>query len=269
MPPEGIATMGLSDYRLRPHAPRARRGGVLLHAESTDGNGLTRLAARLLRIGIRRNEWEKKHVKNFLVSIFATAAIYCVLSLPALAQKTNDQNQSQTRSSTNTRATDNSFLEKAIQANAAEIELGKMAESKSQNPRVKDFASTLVKDHTDALNRLEQLKPGTESQSSSAIPLSKQQQQLKDRLSKLSGDAFDREYVNAMVTEHQKNIREFEREAGSQSSGVRQKPQPEKGNQPAGTDEQSTVRELIPTLKMHLQEAQSLQKELARGTSQR
>ncbi len=129
----------------------------------------------------------------------------------------------------------------------------------------------LVKDHTEALNRLQQLKSSGESkeQSSSEISMSKQHQQTRDRLSKLSGDAFDREYVNAMVTEHQKAIREFEREAGSQSSGVRQKPQPEGENPPAGTDEKSIARDLLPTLKRHLQEAQLLQSELSRGNSQR
>ena len=98
--------------------------------------------------------------------------------------------------------------------------------------------------------------------------MSKQHQQLRDRLSKMNDDAFDREYVSAMVTEHQKDIWEFERAAGSQSTGARQKPT-EGGNQPTGTDQQSIARKLLPTLKRHLQEAQSLQSELSHGGSQR
>jgi putative membrane protein len=223
------------------------------------------MAARLLRIGVRTIEWEKKHVKKFLMSILAITAIYCMSSLPAFSQKSTRQTQS-----SNAGNTDNSFLQKAIEANAAEVELGKMAESKSQNPRVKEFASMLVKDHTDALNRLQGVNSGSQStqQTASEIPLSQQHQQLRDRLSKLSGDAFDRQYVNAMVTEHQKDIRQFEREVGSQTSGVREKPT-EGSNQPVGTDEKSVTRELIPTMKRHLQQAQSLQSELSRGNSQR
>src|SRR4029453_3774333 len=36
---------------------------------------------------------------------------------------------------------------------------------------------------------------------------------LKDKLSKLSGAAFDRAYIAAMVDDHLKDVREFEREA--------------------------------------------------------
>src|ERR1041384_784214 len=85
------------------------------------------MAARLLRIGVRTIEWEKKHVKKFLMSILAITAIYCMSSLPAFSQKSTRQTQS-----SNAGNTDNSFLQKAIEANAAEVELGKMAESKSQ-----------------------------------------------------------------------------------------------------------------------------------------
>jgi putative membrane protein len=38
---------------------------------------------------------------------------------------------------------------------------------------------------------------------------------LKDRLSKLSGDAFDRAYMQEMVSDHQKVLKEFQAEAKS------------------------------------------------------
>jgi predicted outer membrane protein len=192
-----------------------------------------------------------------------------------------------------------------MEANQAEIELGRLAESKAENPQVKDFAAMMVRDHTDALNRLREV-PGaptsnstsssattttsgqgsrTKSQSSSTsssgeIQLSKEHQQLLDRLQNLSGSNFDREYVNAMVQEHQKDVRAFQDKAGvsgtSSSSGTtsnsgqgRAKPSTEPtepGGAASGSDSaQSVARELLPTLQMHLSEAQSLQRQLQQG----
>lgn len=40
---------------------------------------------------------------------------------------------------------------KLVESNTAEVELGKMAADKAENPRVKEFADMMVRDHTDAL----------------------------------------------------------------------------------------------------------------------
>jgi predicted outer membrane protein len=193
-------------------------------------------------------------------------------------------------------ASDKAFLQKAMEANEAEIELGRMAQSKAEDPRVKDFAAMMVQDHTNALNRLRDVSATGGSQRSTSkstsqpsrsqtdsnrdtasntndIQLSKEHQQLRDRLMKLSGSAFDREYVNAMVQEHQKDVRAFQTEAGisntSGSSTSRQKPSSDAtapGGGDASTDTsnnaKSVARELLPMLQMHLTEAQSLQREL-------
>src|SRR5438045_127575 len=131
----------------------------------------------------------------------------------------------------------------------------------------------MVKDHSDALNRLRQAESlqssnnnnsknssSENTQSTSGATLSKEHQQLRDRLAQLSGNDFDRQYINAMVQEHQKDVREFEQEAAkSNASGTgRSKPAP------VGTEgrPQALARELLPTLKMHLDAAQALQREM-------
>ena len=48
------------------------------------------------------------------------------------------------------------FLTKAIEMNTAEVQLAQMADSKSQNSRLKDFAQTLVRDHNQALDQLKE-----------------------------------------------------------------------------------------------------------------
>jgi putative membrane protein len=195
---------------------------------------------------------EKKDMRKFFSAI-GLAAVCSIIVLPALAQKTiNKTNTSQPVS-------DHAFFKKAIEANAAEIELGKLAQSKSQDPRVKEFASTQVKDHSDALSRLRQAEGGTQSpetaEGKAGVTLSKEHQRLIDHLAGLSGNEFDREYINAMVKEHQKDIRDFEAQANAlppAGTSGREKPTPE-------AQSQTVARDLLPVLQTHLQEAQSLQ----------
>jgi len=216
-------------------------------------------------------------VKTFSVSVILTAAVWYGASAPAHAQTTQDQ----TYSSANTTNTSDPFLAKAMESNAAEIELGRMAESKSTDPRVKALAEMMVRDHTNALNRLNQMTAGnsnpmpnggTDSSTAmtSRIPLSREHQEMRDRLSQLSGDDFDRAYVDAMVREHQTDVREFEREAKTASStdtstnivtdqntAIREKPEP--GAPPLNQTDAVIARDMLPTLRMHLQHAEMLQ----------
>ena len=54
-------------------------------------------------------------------------------------------------------SSDQDFVTKAAQGNSAEVELGKIVAAKSKNPNVKQFAQMMVKDHTTALNELQEL----------------------------------------------------------------------------------------------------------------
>jgi putative membrane protein len=177
------------------------------------------------------------------------------------------------------------FLLKAIEANTAEIELSMMAQSKSQSQRVQKFAAMLVRDHTNALDRLQRLSSGV-SPSSNTDPngnpagtgnsaaarcedgkhpgqksLSKEHQQVCRRLAKMSGAEFDREYINAMVQEHRKAVEEFSQEAWSDSdSGTETDSDADRRSD---REARATARELLPTLRMHLKQAESLQRQFA------
>jgi predicted outer membrane protein len=69
--------------------------------------------------------------------------------------------------------------------------------------------------------------------------LTAKDQALVNRLSGLSGDAFDKAYIGAMVKEHETDIAEFEREANSGKDD----------------DFKSFASKTLPTLKEHLQMA--------------
>src|SRR3954449_11481501 len=49
---------------------------------------------------------------------------------------------------------DQSFFKHAAESGIAEVEAGKLAESKGSSQAVKDFGAMMVKDHTEANNKL-------------------------------------------------------------------------------------------------------------------
>src|SRR3954468_9468383 len=80
---------------------------------------------------------------------------------------------------------DQEFVNQAGVINKAEIELGKIAQSKASNSDVKAFAKRMVEDHGKAGKELEQLVRQQKGQMPKE--LDQTHKDLKDKLSKLSG----------------------------------------------------------------------------------
>jgi putative membrane protein len=178
-----------------------------------------------------------------------------------------------------------SSVAQAIEINMAEIELGKLAATKAQNSRVKDFAAMMVNDHTKTLTRLRPLQSG----SSASVKLSDKHKQTVDQLSRLSGGEFDRHYMDAMVRGHREAVAFFEQRAGSAGAGSRTSSpselpagkQPTRESEtssnhggiaqtgtvhdsraPGGEDLGAIARDVLPTTRRHLQMAEQIQTEL-------
>ena len=145
--------------------------------------------------------------------------------------------------------TDSKFVTGAAQGGLAEVKLGQLADEKGSNQAVRDFGKRMVKDHTDANNKLKDVA----SQKDVTVPdaMNAKDQALYDRLSKLSGAQFDRAYINAMVRDHQEDVSEFRRESRvAKDSGVK-----------------SFASETLPTLEQHLQLAKQVQQQLGATSS--
>jgi putative membrane protein len=99
------------------------------------------------------------------------------------------------------------FMNTAAASGMAEVELGKMAASKAQNAEVKAFGQKMVEDHSKAGEELKQLA----AQKKVMLPpdVLPTHKQLMEKLSKLSGAEFDKDYVAAMVADHDKRCRGF------------------------------------------------------------
>jgi putative membrane protein len=116
---------------------------------------------------------------------------------------------------------DQTFVRKALEGGAMEVQLGQLAQQKSQNEDVKQFGQKMVEDHTQLG---EQMKPIAQ-QLGVKEPKgpSKKDKQLIAKLEGLSGPQFDEAYIQAMVKDHKEDLKEFKDEAQSaQNQNVKQ-----------------------------------------------
>lgn len=186
-------------------------------------------------------------MKKTLLSLFAAAAMI------ACAQKettTTETMESEAAPVTETAATTETaaqpgatsdFATKAAADGLMEVRLGEIAKQKAQSSEVKDFASMMVADHTKSNDELKAIASTKNVTITTGLPPDKQQ--IVERLSGLSGQEFDREYMAAMVDDHQKAVEMFQQAAGAADLD------PEMKNFAAKS---------LPTLQQHLQRAQTV-----------
>ena len=127
----------------------------------------------------------------------------------------------------------------------AEVKLGQLAEDKGTAEAVKDFGKRMMADHSKADDELK----SAASKDNLTLPssLDVRDQATYDRLSKLSGDAFDRAYGRAMVSDHRIDVAEFRSEASE------------------GKDAsiKAFASQTLPTLEDHLKQAREMLKSVS------
>ena len=108
-------------------------------------------------------------------------------------------------------AVDRSFVRQAAQGSATEVALGKLAEEKGASDTVKQFGKRIADDQGKAVEELKQAAGTARLEVPSEMP--KKAKKAQDKLSKLSGADFDREYAKMMVSDNKDQVKAFEREA--------------------------------------------------------
>lgn len=104
------------------------------------------------------------------------------------------------------------FVTKALEGSQAEVQLGQLAQQKSQSDDVKQFAQKMVTDHTQMNDKW--FKPMARQLGvSEPKGPSKKDQKTMAKLEGLSGSQFDTEYIAMMLKDHQKDLKEFNDEA--------------------------------------------------------
>ena len=136
------------------------------------------------------------------------------------------------------------FLKEAMQGNMTEIEFGKLAMEKATNQDVKAYGQMLVDDHSQANQKAQTLAQQLGVQAPADIG-TKHQAELK-KFQSMTGATFDRMFVEHMVKDHKKDVKDYQAQAGS--------------GPVAGF-----AKETLPTLQKHLDKAQSLMSKVSSG----
>jgi putative membrane protein len=134
------------------------------------------------------------------------------------------------------------FLTDVIQTNNAEVKFGQAAQSMGSTQAVRDFGKMLVDDHTKANEQASQIAKAMNVVVPSGIK--PDDMAAYNMATSMKGADFDKDFAEAMVKGHQKAIDMFQQEADS-------------GDTAQVTD---FAKQTLPTLKKHLETAQSLQK---------
>jgi putative membrane protein len=173
------------------------------------------------------------HVGRNLLALMAMALL---LPLAGWAQASGNSSSSSSKLD----SADTQLVKQAAQGDMAEVELGKLAEQKAAASFVKQFAERMVNDHSQAKDQVQTLA----SQKGITLPtsLDAKDKATKERLSKLSGEQFDRAYMQDMVKDHTKDVNKFKQEASSAKD----------------PDVKALATQTLPTLESHLKEAQQI-----------
>ena len=135
---------------------------------------------------------------------------------------------------------DASFITAATRGGMAEIRLAELALRNGQSPAVKAFARKLMADHGGGNQELAALAQRKEITPPEGIGA--EYQGVVDDLAKLRGRAFDRAYAQAMVKDHEDDIREYQTEARDGTDA----------------DVRAFAAKAVPMLEAHLRAAQAL-----------
>ena len=106
------------------------------------------------------------------------------------------------------------FVSKAMEGDNSEVQLGQLAEQKSQSQDVKQLAQKLVSDHSQMNQKWFDPEAQQLGVSAPKGP-SKKDKKTAAKLEGLSGSDFDTQYLTMMYKDHQKDLKDFNDEANS------------------------------------------------------
>jgi len=137
------------------------------------------------------------------IASFSAAAVLLAVTSIATAQS-------------NASDDDKKFVEAALKGGMSEVDLGQLAVKKGSSEDVKAFGQKMIDDHTKLGEKMKGVAgdigvktPGMTEASAIA---------LKGELELLSGEAFDKAYIKAMVKDHEEDLRDFKKEIASGTS---------------------------------------------------
>jgi putative membrane protein len=144
---------------------------------------------------------------------------------------------------------DKSFVMDAARSSMAEKQLSDLAEQKARSESVKDLAREIKDEHTQAVDKLQQIA----SNKNVSLPsdVSRSDRSIIDRLQKLSGEEFDKEYMRQTVKEHQRDVENYRQQAKSAKD----------------EEVKEYAKNTLPTLEQHLDRARQVSESIGIETA--
>jgi putative membrane protein len=141
---------------------------------------------------------------------------------------------------------DSTFVTKAAAGGMAEVENARLALERAQSSEIKQHAQQMIDDHSKANEELK----GIASDKNLAVPaqLDAAHKKAHEKLQDLSGAAFDKEYANQEVKDHQDAVALFKQQSRSGSDA----------------ELKQFASTTLPKLEHHLQEARKLESKTGR-----
>jgi putative membrane protein len=158
-----------------------------------------------------------------------------------LQANSGNSNVNSANSTTASTAGSGDFWSEAAIGGMAEVELGKLAAQKAKNADVKKFAQMMVTDHSKANDELKSLAQKKNITLPTALDSAHRAD--VDELKSESQEDFDKEYVEMMVDDHEKDVAFFQRQADT-------------GTDP---DAKAFAAKTLPVLKKHLDAIKAIQ----------
>lgn len=193
----------------------------------------------------------KHHILKQLMAVSVAAALFGAAGAQAQTGESSQAGQQSGSSAAAATASGGAKLtsadRKAItdmaMANMAEVELGKLAQSKSQNAEVKAFATRMVDDHGKALTEVQALAQSKDVTLPTALDA--KHKAMATQLEKATGDAFDRAYVKqGGVGAHKETLAKLQKASKAAKD----------------SDVKAQVDKTIPVVQEHLKHAEQLAK---------
>jgi putative membrane protein len=192
---------------------------------------------------------------SWITRLAAVAAAFALAApLPAQAQTQRDTSKNGAAA-----LTDESFVQQALKSGENEVAMAKLAAEKATASELKQLAEMLAQDHGQVNEQLRLIAqksggpkqgdtpsaPGQRSESGppgvspGAGPATSPE---LEKLSKLSGPEFDKEFLAAIVAGHEKSVELYEKASTQLKDGAAKK----------------LATDTLPKIKEHLQQAKSL-----------
>jgi putative membrane protein len=105
------------------------------------------------------------------------------------------------------------FVKEVHQSGLMEIQMGKLAQTHSVNAAVKKLGDRIVQDHGKMVEELQAM--GRKKSIQLSKEMSSEHREKLEKLAKLNGAEFDREFTRAAISGHEKSVTKFEKEIKS------------------------------------------------------